>query len=156
MASGVTTNKFASNFGAKMYKHNPDTTAATILTINTTTFIWVPLALYTNFAVMVLNHLCTSASGPTLLEIMAGIDSSGTSPTVIVASPTLASITQGDSMILECTSEQVEEVGKAASLAFTHMSVRITTSNSGDEQGVLLCRWGAKAPQSGLTANSIT
>ncbi len=157
MASAVTTNKIASNFAVKMYKHNPDTTAATVVSIDAgTTKNYVPMLNYGAFFFGVENHLSTSASGPTLLEIIAATDSSGTNATAVVTSGTLASVTAGDFAFIECTNEQIEEVGRASSLAFTHVTGRITTSNSGDEQGVCFIRAFPKSSASGLTANSIT
>lgn len=157
MATAVTTNRVAANLAVKVYKHNPDTTAATVVSIDAgTTKNYVPMLNYSNFWLGVMNHLCTSASGPTLIEIVAATDSSGTNITVILASSTLACVTQGDFAQIEVSAEQIEEVGRAAGFAFTHVTGRITTSNSGDEQGVCFIRYGAKSAASGLTANSIT
>lgn len=157
MASAVTSNKFASNFAAKSYKHVPGASTAQVLTPDSgTTKIWVPMQGFDAIVAQVLNFTSTSSSGPTLVDIVAATDSSGTNVTTIVSSGTLASITAGDYMFVEATAEQINEVGKAAGYNFTHVSVRITTSNSSDAQAVNLMRFLAKAPSSALSANAIT
>ena len=62
----------------------------------------------------------------------------------------------GDNIFVECTVDQINEVGKAAGYNFTHVTGRITCSNSGDECVVLMARFNPRFPQSGLTANNIT
>ncbi len=157
MASAVTSNKIFGNMALKLFDHDPGTTAATIVSGDGgTTKNYLPMSNYGNFAVVAMNSVVGSSSGPTLVEIVAATDSSGTNITAIVASATVASVTVGDNVTVECTAEQIEEVGRASSLAFTHVTGRITCSNSGDECVVLMGRFNPRFPVSGLTLNNIT
>ncbi len=157
MASAVTLVKIFANAALKLYKHNPDTASALVVSVDAgTTKNWLAMANYQNFVLIVLNHLSTSASGPTLIEILGATDSTGTNATAIVTSGAVTSVTAGDNIMIECNTDQIEEVGRASSLAFTHVTGRITTSNSGDEQGVLMGRFNPRFPASGLSANNIT
>lgn len=156
-ATAVTSNKIFANAALKLFDHDPGASTAVVVSGDGgTTKNYLAMRDYQNFAVVAMNSVSTSASGPTLVEILAATDSSGTSATVIVTSGTVASITVGDNITVECTSEQINEVGRAASLAFTHVTARITCSNSGDECVVMMGRFNSKFPASGLTANNIT
>ena len=157
MATGVTSNKIFSNHAIKLFDHDPGASSAVVVSGDGgTTKNYLSCFGYENFSVDAMNSVSTSSSGPTLVEIIAATDSSGTNATAIITSGTVASVTVGDNIHVECTAEQINEVGKAASLNFTHFTGRITCSNSGDECVVLLGRWNSKAPASGLTANNIT
>ncbi len=157
MASAVTVKKIFPRMALKLFDHDPGTTAATIVSGDGgTTKNYLAMGQYENFAIVAMNSVVGSASGPTLVEIVAATDSSGTNITAIVASATVASVTVGDNVTVECSAEQINEVGKAASLNFTHVTGRITCSNSGDECVVLMGRFNPKYPQDALTLNNIT
>lgn len=157
MASAVTTNKIATRMALKLYDHDPGATSAVVVsTDGGTTKNYLAMGLYENFGLLVMNSVVGSASGPTLVEIIAATDSSGTNATAVVTSGTVASITLGDNIWVECSAEQINEVGRAAGYAFTHVTGRITCSNSGDECVVLMGRFNPKFPQNALTLNNIT
>ncbi len=156
MASAVTVSKLFSNASIKLYDHDPGATSAVVVSGDGgTTKNYLAMANYESFVVVAMNSVSTSSSGPTLVEIIAATNSSGTNATAIVTSGTVASTNVGDNVCVECTAEQIKEVGAAAGYAFTHVTGRITCSNSGDECVVLMGRFNPKAPQDALTANYI-
>ncbi len=153
MATAVTSNKIFSNCSLKLYDHDPGATSAVVVSGDGgTTKNYLAMRDYRNFAVVVMNSVVGSASGPTLVEILAATDSTGSGAVAVVTSGTVASVTVGDNILIECTDEQIKEVLAAA----THVTARITCSNSGDECVVLMARFGPRFPQSGLSANNIT
>ncbi len=157
MASAVTTQKVFGRHSLKLYDHDPGGTGAVVVSGDGgTTKNYLAMRDYENFVVIAMNSVSTSASGPTLVEIVAATDSSGTNATAILTSGTVASVTVGDNVAVECTAAQIREVGSANSLNFTHVTGRITTSNSGDECVVLMGRFNAVHPTSSLTTNNIT
>ena len=157
MATAVTSNKIFANCALKLFDHDPGSASAIVVSGNGgTTKNYLSMKNYENFVLVVMNSLSTAASGPTLVEILAAEDSSGTNATVIVTSGTVASVTVGDNVVVECTADQIKEVGAAGGYNFTHVTGRITCSNSGDECVVLMGRFTPRFPASGLTANNIT
>lgn len=154
MASAVTSQKIASNLAILSYDHDPGGTSATIVSPDGgTTKRVVPLALYEHFGVACMTSV--AAGGVTKVEIVGCTDSSGSNPTVVVDSGTVAADAVGDFVFVECTAAQVKEVGDAASLTLTHVAARITCSNSGDEAVVTYLRCNPKFPAADLTANVI-
>ena len=157
MATAVTANKIFANCALKNFDHDPGATSAKIVSGDGgTTKNYLSMVNYENFVLVVMNSLSTAASGPTLVEIIAAEDSAGTNATAVVTSGTVASVTVGDNVVVECTAEQIKEVGVAAGYNFTHVTGRITCSNAGDECVVLMGRFTPRFPQTGLTANNIT
>ena len=157
MATGVTTNYLASIMAIKSFDHDPGATSAKEVSGDGgTTKNYVAMRDFETFGLLVFNSVSTSASGPTLVELVAATDSSGTNITVVLSSGTVASVTVGDNIFLEVSAAQIKEVGDAAGLTFTHVSGRITCSNSGDECVATFIRAKPKYPQSALTLNNIT
>jgi hypothetical protein len=155
MATAVTSNKLFSNNAVVVYDHDPGTASAIITTPDGgTTKRYLPMAGYENFAGIVMATI--AATGPTLVDIVAAEDSAGTNVTTVVTSGTVAADAVGDGVVVECTAAQVKEVGDASGFTFTHVGVRITCGNSGDECAVVYWRSGPKFPQNGLTANFIS
>ena len=155
--SGVTIEQIFANASIKNYDHDPGSTAAVVVSGDGgTTKNYLALAPYTNFVLDVMTSVSTSSSGPSTVSIVAATDSSGTNKTIIVTTtPSTASTHVGDNIVLECTAQQVNEVGKAAGYNFTHVAGRLTCNNSGDEAAVCYIRAKPKYPQSALTATTI-
>lgn len=152
MATAVTSNKVASNCSLKLYDHDPGGTSATVVsTDGGTTKNYLAMKEYGNFAVLAMTSVSASSSGITKVEILGATDSSGTNATVIVDSGTVAADALQDQVFVECTAEQINEVGKAAGYNFSHVTARLTCSNAGDEAVVLMARFNPRYPQSGLT-----
>jgi hypothetical protein len=157
MASAVTTVKLFANAAILSYDHDPGATSAVITSPDGgTTKRVVAMENYGGFAVTSMTSVSASSSGVTKLEIVGCTDSSGSNPTVIVDSGTVAADAVGDFVAVECTAEQVKEVGDAGGLTLTHIAGRLTCSNSGDEAVVTYIRHTPRYPQSGLTANAIS
>jgi hypothetical protein len=157
VATAVTSQKIFSNASLKLYDHDPGSTGAVVVSGDGgTTKNYLAMSTYHNFVLVVMNSVSASSSGPTLVEIVAAESSTGTNATVVLAHATTASVTVGDNIVLECTAEQIIEVGKAAGFNFTHVTGRITCSNSGDECVVLMGRFNPRWPQLNLTADAIT
>lgn len=155
MASAVTVEKFRANNAAIVYDHDPGATTALITSPDGgTTKRYVPMADFGGFFTCVMATIATT--GPTLVEIVAATDAAGTDVTAVVSSGTVAADAVGDGVCLECSAEQIKEVGDAAGKVFTHVGTRITCGNSGDECAVLYCRFNPRFPQSGLTGNFIS
>lgn len=155
MASAVTTSKLFANMAMITYDHDPGSTAAMITSPDgATTKRYLAIRDYEYFGGLSMSTIATG--GPTLVDIVAAEDAAGTNATTIVSSGTVAADAVGDFVAVECTAEQIREVGAAAGYTFTHFGVRLTCANSGDECAVTYIRGGAKFPQSALTANAIS
>lgn len=154
MASAVTTVDLFANAAMITYDHDPGATSAMITSPDGgTTKRYVAMKDYEGFAGLVMATV--AVTGPTLVEIVAAEDSSGTNVTQVVSSGTVAADAVGDFVAIECTAAQIKEVGDAAGYTFTHAGIRITCGNSGDECAVTYIRHKPRFPQSGLTANVI-
>lgn len=157
MASAVTTQKLFANALIQMWDHDPDATSALITSPDAgTTKRYVPLKDFEGFAGIVMTSVSTSSSGPSLVEIVGATDAAGTNVTAIVTSGTVDADAVGDYVCVECTAAQVNEVGRAAGYAFTHVGIRITTSNSGDECVVTYIRHSPRFAYKDLTATTIS
>lgn len=154
MASAVTTQRLASNAARKMYDHDPGATTAVITSPDGgTTKQVVAMQNYEWFGVGVM--LSVAAGGVTLVEIVGCTDSAGSDPTVVVSSGAVDADAVGDFVWVECSAAQVNEVGRAAGLALTHVAARITCSNAGDEAVVYYERAHPRFATADLTANAI-
>jgi hypothetical protein len=156
MASAVTVVDLFANAAIVTYDHDPGATTALLITSpdGGTTKRYVALRDYEGFAGIVMATIATG--GPTLVDIVAATDASGTDKTSVVSSGTVAADAVGDVVVVECSAAQVKEVGDAAGKVFTHVGVAITCANAGDECAVTYIRHKPKFPQSGLTANAIS
>jgi len=152
--SGVTVSDLFANASILTYDHDPGGTTALITSPDGGTIKrYVALADYGAFAGLVMATIATT--GPTLVDIVAATDSAGTDVTSIVSSGTVAADAVGDFVAIECSAAQVKEVGDAAGKVFTHVGIRITCGNSGDEAAVTYIRFKPRFPQAALTANVI-
>lgn len=157
MASAVTSQKLGANAARIMYDHDPGATSAQAITPDGgTTKRYLAAAGYEYFGVGCMTSVSASSSGPTLVDIVAATDSAGTDVTTVVSSGTVAADAVGDFVWVECTAAQIKEVGDAAGKTFTHVSARITCSNSGDECVVYVERGGPKWAGLNLTTNAIS
>lgn len=151
MATAVTSQKLAARHSIETLPHVPGSASATVVTPDSgTTKQWRAIALYEMFGVGAANAVLTG-NGITKIEIVAATDSTGSNTTVILDSGTLSGTAVGNGGFLECTAEQIREVGVASNLAFTHVAGRITVANSSDKCAVTYIRSGPKFPQLNLT-----
>lgn len=155
MATAVTSQKIGSTMSLKLYDHDPGATTAVVVSGDGgTTKNYLPMANFEWFFIEVMNSVSAASSGPTLVEIIAAEDSTGTNATAILTSGTIASTAVGDNVFLEVTAAQIKEVAAANSKNFTHVTGRITCSNAGDECVVLMGRGSPRFPQNALTTAS--
>ncbi len=156
MASAVTTQRFFDRHSIKAFDHDPNASTAIVVSGDGgTTKNYLDMRGYETFALDVMNSVSTSSSGPTLVEILAADDTTGTNATVITTSGTVASVTVGDNILVECTAAQIAEVSAAGGFALRYVTGRITCSNSGDECVVNMIRSGGPAFLN-QSANNIT
>ena len=96
--------------------------------------------------------MLVSGTGVLTFRILAATDAAGTGSTEVVAhaNPTQADAA-GDTLVLECTAEQVKDVLKAA----THVSVEVDMDATNDIAAVTYVFGRAKRQYSGLTADVI-
>ena len=140
MASSVATDRLACRRKIEMWDHDPGGTSALITTPDGgTTKRYVAMAGYGSFQGLCYTSVL-AGNGPTLVEIVAAEDAAGTNVTQIKTSGTVAADAVGDWVMLECTAEEINHVGKAAGYDFTHVGVRITCQNVGDEACVVYIR----------------
>ena len=151
MVSAVQTEKLFSDLKIEMFDHDPGGTAAAIVTPDGgSTEQIVDLADYNGFAVIAMSSLLSGA-GITLVEIIASASSDGSNPVIVKSSGAVVADAVGDTVVLECTAEEITELDN--SLQF--VAGRLTVANAADEAVVTYIRGTAKRKTSGLTANVI-
>ena len=155
MAAASPCKKLFTNAAIVTYDHDPDATTAQVTTPDAgTTKRYVAMANYGGFAGIVMATIATT--GPTLVDIVAATDSAGTDVTTVISSGTVAADAVGDVVVVECSAEQIKEQGVTSGKDFTHVGVRITCGNSGDECAVTYIRHSPRFPKDALTANAIS
>ena len=153
MASEVATDKIACKALFEMWDHDPNSTAAKVVTPDaSTTERWVDMKSYHNFAVGAMSSTLTG-NGITLLEIVAADTAlqSDTSLTVIKTSGTVACDAVGDWAFLECNAEEIAHLASTYDLRY--ITARITLANAADE-AVVVFYAEAKNPHDAVTAAS--
>jgi len=156
VASQLGLEKFFANAKVEMFDHDPDGTSAAVVTPDAgTTERYVDLRDYKGFAVAAMSSTLTG-NGVTLLEIVAADDTSGTNVTVIKSSGTVAADAVGDYVVEECSAEEIAHLSEASGYDLRYVAARITVANAADEAVVAYIRLGAKFPQTGLTADTIS
>lgn len=154
MASAVTSQKIASTMAITSYDHDPGSTSAIVTSPDGgTTQRWVAMRDYEAILVQA-RPTIVGGNGITLLEIVAATDSSGTNVTQVVAHAASTTTTLDKYLNLECTAEQVREVGVAAGYNFTHVAARLTMATNTDEANVTYVRALSHRPQKDLTADN--
>ena len=138
MASALDSQKFASRNVVRMWDHDPNSTAASVITPDAgTTERWESMGNYGHFSVAAMASTLTG-SGITLLEIVARESATGAT-TAIKTSGTIAADAVGDWAFLECTGAEIRQVLSDAGLTITDVDVagRITVQNAADEAVVV-------------------
>lgn len=154
MATAVTSQKIASTHAIESYDHDPGATAAVVTSPDGgTTKRYVALRDFAGFGVIA-KPTVVGGNGITLLEIVGATDSSGTNETVVLAHAASVTDNLNEYVWLEVTAEQVNEVGRAAGYAFTHVAARLTMATGTDEACVTYIRWPARRAYRDLTATN--
>ena len=152
MASSVSSEKIFSRHCLQAGVHAPNTTNAQVCT----GLSYVDLRDYDGFGVLALQtKLNTSSNGMTLVEIVAAADASGTSVQVIKTSGAVncANSNLNDYVALECTADEIEQIGVAAGVALRYVAARITMDNANSTAAVTYVRYASKRPGDALTAS---
>jgi len=151
MASAVTLQQFLANNSVQMWNHDPDTTAATVVTPDAgTTLRYVDLRDFEGFVFGAMTTVL-GGSGITKIEIVAADDTAGTNVTVIKDSGTIAADALYDWAILECTAAEIAKLSEDSGYSLRYVAGRITMQNSGDEADVIYIRTDAKRHYLNLT-----
>lgn len=150
MVSPQAANKLFANLAIKSYWK--DGNYSTLSDIDE----WVDMRDFSNFAAILTAGNLTGA-GVVDLKIYADQDSDGGDSNILIADWTgSVGTAEGDQIVLECTAEQIAQEGADNSKELRYVSAYIQLANSGDEAVVTYVRGGARFPQDGLTADSIT
>lgn len=158
MASTVSTDCLRQRLLVASYDHDPDTTAATVVTPDAgTTLKYVDMKDYSNFMAVAMSSTLTG-NGITKLEIVADTDTTFASNlTVIKDSGTVAADAVGDYVVEECTAAELAQLSSDGGLSpgLRYVAARLTVQNSADEAVVTYVAI-PKYPRDGLTANAIS
>ncbi len=149
MASAVSTQKLFSRFAIASGIHTPSGLTAAIAS----GLSYVDLRDYEGFAVQ-LRTTTSAGTGVNLVEIVAAVDTNGTNATQIKTSGAVALATNtGWYQSLECTAEEIAQLGRAAGLALRYVGARITCDNANTISSVTYIRGPSKSPHLDLTTS---
>lgn len=111
--------------------------------------LMVPILGFRRFVAQVTASLL-AGNGVTAFSVYAGTSAAGANPTAVVSHAVgTAPDAEGDSLVLECSVEQVREVLATA----THVGVWLDCANNDDETAVTFLRYEAEHEYAGLTAD---
>ena len=153
MASAVSTEKIFSKNCLQAGIHTPASNAALICS----SLGYVDLRDYSSFALLVLASklINTASTGVSLVEIVAASDKSNTGITVIKTSGavTMSNTNLTDYTVLECTAEEIAQLGAAAGVSLRYVAARITSDLATSLSAVFYLRADCKRPGDALTAS---
>lgn len=149
MASSQSSDKLSGRMKVTMYDHDPDSTAATDVE-------WVDMRDYGKFMVIAFASALTG-NGVTAFTILANADSAGGGTDVEVKAHAVGSAPDavGDYLVLECTAEEIAELGRANSLDLRYVSANLTMQNAADENVVVYILADPRFAYDGLTADTV-
>lgn len=150
MVTTFTSEKFSANNKITMFDHDPaNSTVATDVG-------WVDMRDYDGISMTVFATVF-GGNGITVFQIVASSSSSGagTDGTVVSHAVGDAPDAQGDWLYLECTAEQIRAQETDSTGELRYVSAKLTAENTADEAVVTYLQWGAKHPQTGLTADVV-
>lgn len=156
MASAVSTVKLFANAAIEQFYHAPaDAATEQSVKAGATTTTWKDLRDYEGFAVSAMTALLVG-SGMIELSIYAAEDATGTNATEIKTTGAIAADAVGDYAVLECTAEEIAQIGKAAGYNLRYVAAYVDCNHNDDEVAVTYIRHGAKRPTASLTATTIS
>ncbi len=156
MVTAVATEKLFANVKIEPFVHMTTTNATDqSVKAGTTTTTWKPMRDYEGFAVIACQHVL-GGNGIEELSIYAATDDSASNATSIKVTTGHTGDAIGDSVVLEVSAEEIEQIGIAAGYKFTHVSAYIECHHNDDEVAVTYIRYGCKRPRTGLTATNIS
>ena len=149
----TTSNKITSTLKVETWDHDPGVTAAVITSPDGgTTLRVVNMARVTDFAAVAMTTI-PAAGALTLLEIIASAAAAMTSPEVIKTSGAVLADAVGDTVVLECSAEEVAQIASSTDKRFQYVAARLTMSNAGAEAVVTYISMGQFAVN-GLTPST--
>jgi hypothetical protein len=155
MASSVATEKLFAQAKCEMFYHAPaDAATEQSVKAGASTVTWKDLRDYRGFAVLAMTALKVG-NGMIELSIYAAEDATGTNATEIKTSGVIAADSIGDYTVLECTAEEIAQIGRAAGYDLRYVAGYVDCHHNDDEVAVVYIRHGARFPQTGLTAETI-
>jgi len=146
MASSVATDLLLQKSKYELYHHDPDGTTAAIVTPDGgTTEEIVDLKEYDNFLVAAIVTALTG-NGMTKLEIVANDEADFSGTTVVIKdSGTIAADALGDWAALECTAQEIAQLGAENDVELRYVAGRITVQNAADECAALYQKTNGRA-----------
>lgn len=148
MASAVSTQKLLDRLKIQMGLHVPADTNANVHSV----LSYVDLRDYDAFAVGV-QTTTAAGNGVTKVEIVAATDTNGAGATVVKDSGALTMTNTTFLQVLECTAEEIAQLGRASSLALRYVGARITCDNANSRCEATYVRGLAKNQYKDLTAS---
>jgi len=156
MASAVATVKLFANAKCEMFYHAPaDAATEQSVKAGATTVTWKDLRDYEFFAVLAMTALKVG-NGMVELSIYAAEDATGTNAVEIKTTGVIAADAIGDYVTLECSAEEIAQLGRAAGYALRYVAAYVDCHHNDDEVAVTYIRHGARFPVAGLTADAIS
>lgn len=154
MASALSTEKLGSTLYIKSYDHDPGGTTAILAGPDGgTTIRYLDLRDYETVGVMVKPSI-VGGNGVTKVEIVASEAVAFSSVTVVKDSGSIQADALDDNVFLECTAEEVAQLGSEGGLNLRYVAARLTCASAGDEATVTYIAIPKRA-YTGLTATSI-
>ena len=157
MASALSVERIRSRIFAKSYDHDPGATTAKLASPDggTTPWVW-DLRDYPEGFGAIVKPSIVGGNGITLVRLMAYTDSVATADATEIKTSGAVQLDDlstagGDQVFLECTPEEVRQIGDAAGKALRYLAVEITTSTATDEAVVTVVAL-PRFPRSGLSA----
>lgn len=155
MVTQLATEKLFANAKIEMFYHAPAAaTTEQSVKAGATTTTWKAMRDYEGFAAIAMTALL-AGNGMIELSIYAAEDASATNATEIKTTGVIAADAVGDYTCLEVSAEEINHIGEALGYDFTHVTAYVDCHHNDDEVAVTYIRYGAKFPQTGLTAETI-
>jgi len=133
MASAIGTLKWLANILIQFWDHDPGATTAKLVSPDGgTTIRYLDMSLYSRFAVAAFPTVI-GGGGLTKLEIVASSDAAFTAPVVVKDSGVIAADAAGDWVVLECTAEEIVQLGDD----LQYVAGRLTQATATDEAAVM-------------------
>lgn len=140
--STLDTQTLGSRLKIKNYDHDPGATSATVVSPDGGTTKYIQdMRDFDSILYHSTTSVSASSSGVTKLEIVGYIDGDSTgagTAYVIKDSGTVAADAVGDEVKVECTSNEIAQIGTANSVSLRYVTARLTCSNAGDEARVAM------------------
>lgn len=151
MASAVSSEKIGSSMYVHSYDNDPGSTNATLAGPDGgTTIRYVDMKDYEALGVLVKPNI-VGGTGVTKVELVACADTAFSSVTVVKDSGAVAGDSLEDNVFLECTAEEVVQLGST----LRYVAARVTHGTNTDESTVTYIGI-PKRKYTGLTATAIT